>query len=200
MRKIVASCPHCFNTLAKEYPQLGGTYEVIHHTQLLARLVKEGRLVPATPVKEKITYHDPCYLGRHNKVYTPPREIMANVPGVEAQEMHRCRERGFCCGAGGARMWMEERIGKRINNERIDEALGTDPDTVSTACPFCLVMLGDAINDRKGEGVAKESLEVVDVAQLLMRSVTQPAASTGNGKPHAVGGNGKPDAPRGDRK
>ena len=200
VRKIVASCPHCFNTLAKEYPQLGGTYEVIHHTQLLARLVKEGRLVPATPVNEKITYHDPCYLGRHNKVYTPPREIMANVPGVEAQEMHRCRDRGFCCGAGGARMWMEERIGKRINNERIDEALGTDPDTVSTACPFCLVMLGDAINDRKGEGVAKESLEVVDVAQLLIRSVTQPAASTGNGKPHAVGGNGKPDASRGDRK
>ena len=94
VRKIVASCPHCFNTLAKEYPQLGGTYEVIHHTQLLARLVKEGRLVPATPVEEKITYHDPCYLGRHNKVYTPPREIMANVPGVEAQEMHRCSSAG----------------------------------------------------------------------------------------------------------
>ena len=191
VRKIVASCPHCFNTLAKEYPQLGGTYEVIHHTQLLARLVKEGRLVPAAPVNEKITYHDPCYLGRHNKVYTPPREIMANVPGVQTQEMHRCRDRGFCCGAGGARMWMEERIGKRINNERIDEALGTDPDTVSTACPFCLVMLGDAINDRKGEGAAKESLEVVDVAQLLMRSVKQPAA---------VGGDGKPDASKGDRK
>ena len=97
-------------------------------------------------------------------------------------------------------MWMEERIGKRINNERIDEALGTDPDTVSTACPFCLVMLGDAINDRKGEGVAKESLEVVDVAQLLMRSVKQPAASNGNGKPDAVGGKGQPDASRGDRK
>jgi Fe-S oxidoreductase len=176
VRKIVASCPHCFNTLAKEYPQLGGTYEVIHHTQLLARLVREGRLVPAAPVEEKITYHDPCYLGRHNKVYTPPREIMATVPGVEAQEMHRCRERGFCCGAGGARMWMEERIGKRINTERIDEALGTDPDTVSTACPFCLVMLGDAINDKKSSGAAKESLEVVDVAQLLMRSVKQPDA------------------------
>jgi Fe-S oxidoreductase len=175
-RKIVASCPHCFNTLAKEYPQLGGTYEVIHHTQLLARLVNEGRLVPAAPVEERITYHDPCYLGRHNKVYTPPREIMATVPGVEAQEMHRCRERGFCCGAGGARMWMEERIGKRINTERIDEALSTDPDTVSTACPFCLVMLGDAINDKKGSGAAKESLEVVDVAQLLMRSVKQPGA------------------------
>ena len=189
VRKIVASCPHCFNSLAKEYPQLGGTYEVIHHTQLLARLVQEGRLVPATPIEEKITYHDPCYLGRHNKVYTPPREIMANVPGVEAQEMHRCRERGFCCGAGGARMWMEERIGKRINNERIDEALGTDPDTVSTACPFCLVMLGDAINEKKGSGAAKESLEVVDVAQLLMRSVKQPGGPDGGqptGQPDTV--------------
>ncbi len=181
VRKIVASCPHCFNTLAKEYPQLGGTYEVIHHTQLLARLVSEGRLTPSNPVEEKITYHDPCYLGRHNRVYTPPREIMADVPGVQAQEMHRCRERGFCCGAGGARMWMEERIGKRINTERIEEALGTDPDTVSTACPFCLVMLGDAIDEKKSSGAAKESLQVVDVAQLLMRSVKQPAAPGSEG-------------------
>jgi Fe-S oxidoreductase len=195
VRKIVASCPHCFNSLAREYPQFGGNYEVIHHTQLLARLVAEGRLVPATPVEEKITYHDPCYLGRHNKVYTPPREIMANVPGVQAQEMHRCRERGFCCGAGGARMWMEERIGKRINTERIDEALGTDPDTVSTACPFCLVMLGDAIAEKKGAGAAKESLEVVDVAQLLMRSVKQPAAPDGE-QPRALDG-GQPAAPSG---
>ncbi|HKB29509.1 MAG TPA: 4Fe-4S dicluster domain-containing protein [Streptosporangiaceae bacterium] len=184
VRKIVASCPHCFNSLAREYPQFGGTYEVIHHTQLLARLVAEGKLVPATAVPEKITYHDPCYLGRHNKVYTPPREIMANVPGVRAQEMHRCRERGFCCGAGGARMWMEERIGKRINTERIDEALSTDPDTVSTACPFCLVMLGDAINEKKSAGAAKQSLEVIDVAQLLMRSVRQPG-ETNAGEPAA---------------
>ncbi|WP_285786300.1 (Fe-S)-binding protein, partial [Microbispora sp. NBRC 16548] len=115
--------------------------------------------------------HDPCFLGRHNKVYAQPRDIMAKVPGVQAQEMHRCKERGFCCGAGGARMWMEERIGKRINTERVDEALTTDPDTVSTACPFCLVMLGDAINEKKNAGQAKESLEVVDVAQLLIKSI-----------------------------
>ena len=173
-RKVIASCPHCFNTLSNEYPQLGGDYEVIHHTQLLARLVKEGKLKPVTPIEEKITYHDPCFLGRHNKVYTPPREIMEQVPGVQAQEMHRCKERGFCCGAGGARMWMEERIGKRINAERIEEALGTDPDTISTGCPFCLVMLGDAISAKKGSGEAKDSLEVVDVAQLLARSVAEP--------------------------
>ena len=134
-KKVVASCPHCFNTISREYPQLGGNYEVIHHTQLLARLVAEGRLQPVTAVEEKLTYHDPCFLGRHNKVYTPPREILDAVPGVEATEMHRCKERGFCCGAGGARMWMEERIGKRINTERIEEALALDPDTISTACP-----------------------------------------------------------------
>jgi Fe-S oxidoreductase len=173
-RKIVASCPHCFNTLANEYPQLGGNYEVIHHTQLLARLVAEGKLTPVTPVEEKITYHDPCFLGRHNRVFTAPREIMEQVPGVRAQEMHRCKERGFCCGAGGARMWMEERIGKRINTERIDEALGTEPDTISTGCPYCLVMLGDAVSAKQASGEAKDSLEVVDVAQLLARSVRQP--------------------------
>jgi Fe-S oxidoreductase len=175
-RKIVASCPHCFNTISNEYPQLGGKYEVIHHTQLLARLVADGKLKPVTPVAEKITYHDPCFLGRHNRVFTAPREIMANVPGVQAQEMHRCKERGFCCGAGGARMWMEERIGKRISAERIEEALATGPDTVSTACPYCLVMLGDAISAKKSSGEAAETLEVVDVAQLLARSVREPAA------------------------
>jgi Fe-S oxidoreductase len=173
-RKVIASCPHCFNTLSNEYPQLGGNYEVIHHTQLLARLVEEGKLKPVNPIEEKITYHDPCFLGRHNKVYTPPREIMEQVPGIQAQEMHRCKERGFCCGAGGARMWMEERIGKRINSERIEEALGTDPDTISTGCPYCLVMLGDAISAKKSSGEAKDTLEVVDVAQLLARSIVQP--------------------------
>jgi Fe-S oxidoreductase len=176
-RKIVASCPHCFNTLANEYPQLGGDYEVIHHTQLLARLVEEGKLTPVNPVEEKITYHDPCFLGRHNRIFTAPREIMERVPGVRAQEMHRCKERGFCCGAGGARMWMEERIGKRINTERIDEALGTNPDTISTGCPYCLVMLGDAVSAKRSSGEAAESLEVVDVAQILVRSVRPPVAA-----------------------
>ncbi len=216
VRKIVASCPHCFNTIANEYPQLGGNYEVLHHTQLLARLVAEGKLTPVTPIEEKITYHDPCFLGRHNRVFTAPREIMEQVPGVQSQEMHRCKERGFCCGAGGARMWMEERIGKRINTERIDEALETDPDTISTGCPFCLVMLGDAISAKKGSGEAKESLEVVDVAQLLVRSVAQPvpagaaldgaaldeAAEGGNGQsgpgPGQAGQAGRPAAGPGD--
>ncbi|MFI1014328.1 (Fe-S)-binding protein [Streptomyces sp. NPDC020965] len=175
-KKIVATCPHCFNTIANEYPQLGGEFEVIHHTQLLQHLIDEGRLVPVTPVEGLITYHDPCYLGRHNKVYTPPREIMSAVPGLRQQEMHRHKERGFCCGAGGARMWMEERIGKRVNNERVDEALSLNPDIVSTACPFCLVMLTDSVNGKKNDGQAKESLKVVDVAQLLLDSVRTPPA------------------------
>jgi Fe-S oxidoreductase len=184
-RTIVASCPHCFNALANEYPQLGGNYQVIHHTQLLSRLLAEGKLTPVTPVEEKITYHDPCFLGRHNKLFSPPREIMEQVPGVRAQEMHRCKERGFCCGAGGARMWMEERIGKRINIERIDEALGTGPDTISTACPYCLVMLGDAISAKKSSGEASESLEIVDVASLLARSVSPQPPAAGPAQPSA---------------
>ncbi|MDF9814588.1 (Fe-S)-binding protein [Streptomyces sp. SPB162] len=174
-KKIVATCPHCFNTIANEYPQLGGEYEVIHHTQLLQHLVDEGKLVPVTPVEGLITYHDPCYLGRHNKVYTPPRDIIKAVPGLRNEEMHRHKERGFCCGAGGARMWMEERIGKRINNERVDEALSLNPDIVSTACPFCLVMLSDSVNGKKNDGKAKENLQVVDVSQLLLQSVKAPA-------------------------
>ena len=170
-KKAIASCPHCFNTISREYPQLGGNYEVIHHTQLLAKLVEDGKLTPVTPVEEKITYHDPCFLGRHNKVYTPPRQIIDAVPGTTAEEMHRCKGKGFCCGAGGARMWLEERTGKRINTERIDEALALDPDTITTACPYCTVMLGDAVNAKKAAGEAKQSLEVIDVAQLLVRAV-----------------------------
>jgi len=177
-KKVIASCPHCFNTISREYPQLGGNYEVIHHTQLLARLLEEGKLTPVTAIDEKITYHDPCFLGRHNKVYTPPREIIDAVPGTRAEEMHRCKGNGFCCGAGGARMWLEERTGKRINTERIDEALALNPDTVSTACPYCMVMLGDAVNAKKASGEAKQTLEVIDVAQLLIRSV-RPAPAGG---------------------
>ncbi|MFI1585198.1 (Fe-S)-binding protein [Embleya sp. NPDC020630] len=173
-KRIVTTCPHCFNTLANEYPQLDGHFEVIHHTQLLQHLIDEGRLLPVGPVDGLVTYHDPCYLGRHNKVYTPPREIIARVPGLRNEEMHRHKERGFCCGAGGARMWMEERIGKRINNERMDEALSLKPDIVSTACPFCLVMFTDSINAKKQAGEAKEELQVVDVAQLLLQSVKLP--------------------------
>ena len=169
--KIVATCPHCFNTLGREYPQLGGHYEVIHHTQLLGQLVESGRLTPVEPVDKNVTYHDPCYLGRHNKVYTPPREVLAANPALKSKEMHRCKERGFCCGAGGARFWMEEKIGKRINDERTEEALGLDPDLISTACPFCMVMLSDSVTGKKANGEAKEHVQVLDVAQILQQSI-----------------------------
>ncbi len=178
-KKIVATCPHCFNTLANEYSQVGGHYDVIHHTQLLGRLVEEGRLVPVTSVDEKVTYHDPCYLGRHNRVYTPPREVLAAIPGLFTQEMPRCKERGFCCGAGGARMWMEEKIGKHINVERTDEALGLDPDLISTACPFCMVMLSDAVTAKQQAGTARDDVQVLDVSQILARSMVAAPAMAG---------------------
>jgi Fe-S oxidoreductase len=165
VKKIVASCPHCFNTLGNEYPQLGGQYEVVHHTQLLAHLVSSGKLTPVQPIDGGITYHDPCYLGRHNRVFTPPREILAQAGTVT--EMPRNSERSFCCGAGGARMWMEERIGKRINVERVEEALSTGAKTIAVGCPFCYTMIGDGVT---GKGAAEE-VEVVDVATVLLRSV-----------------------------
>ncbi|MCW6003239.1 (Fe-S)-binding protein [Micromonospora sp. CPCC 205371] len=168
VKKIVASCPHCFNTLGNEYPQLGGKYEVVHHTQLLAHLVSSGKLTPVQPVDGGITYHDPCYLGRHNRVFTPPREILQQAGTANSlTEMPRNSERSFCCGAGGARMWMEERIGKRINVERVEEALSTGAKTIAVGCPFCYTMIGDGVT---GKGAA-EQVEVVDVATVLLRSV-----------------------------
>jgi Fe-S oxidoreductase len=150
---------------------MGGHYEVVHHTELLAKLVSEGKLVPANEVDAAVTYHDPCYLGRHNRVFSPPREILGSVPGVRLTEMPRNKERSFCCGAGGARMWMEETIGTRINETRTDEALGTAPDLVTAACPYCIVMLTDGVATRKQEGKADESVRVTDVSEVLLRSI-----------------------------
>ncbi|GAB2978178.1 (Fe-S)-binding protein [Amycolatopsis acidiphila] len=169
-RKIVVTCAHCFNTLANEYPQLGGQYEVVHHTQLLNRLVREKRLVPVAPIADDVTYHDPCYLGRHNKIYEAPRELVG-ASGAQFREMPRHGDRSMCCGAGGARMWMEEKIGKRINLDRVDEALGTAPSKIATGCPFCRVMLTDGVTARQNDGLAGEKVEVVDVSQLLLEAV-----------------------------
>ncbi|MDT7732893.1 MAG: hypothetical protein QOE12_67 [Mycobacterium sp.] len=168
-RKIVVTCPHCFNTLGREYKQLGANYTVLHHTQLLNRLVRDKQLVPVSPVSEDVTYHDPCFLGRHNKVYEAPRELIG-AAGAKLAEMPRHGDRSFCCGAGGARMWMEEHIGKRINHERVDEALATGATTVATACPFCRVMITDGVNDRQ-EVAGREGVDVRDVAQLLLESL-----------------------------
>jgi len=170
-KKIVVTCPHCLNTIGREYPQLDGHYEVVHHTQLLAQLQQAGRLTPVKHINEKVTYHDPCYLGRHNNVYVPPRELVASVPGVQLVEMERSVEKSFCCGAGGARMWMEETLGSRINVNRSDEAIGTGATKIAVGCPFCNVMLNDGTTQRKQEGAASESIEVLDVASLLLESV-----------------------------
>ncbi len=164
--KIVVTCPHCLNTLNREYPQLGGNYEVVHHTQLLNDLVKAGRLTPVKSVSEKVTYHDPCYLGRHNNVYVPPRDLI-EATGADKVEMDRHGEKSFCCGAGGARMWMEEKLGTQVNKNRGDEAIATGASKIAVACPFCSVMLNDAVTSRQQEGIG-EGMEVVDVATLLL--------------------------------
>jgi Fe-S oxidoreductase len=179
VRAIVATCAHCFNTLANEYPQLGGEYEVVHHTQLLARLVADGRLTPVTPVDATVTYHDPCYLGRHNRVFAPPRDILGSVPGVQLAEPTRNRETSFCCGAGGARMWMDEKLGTRINENRTDELLAQAPDVVAAACPYCIDMLADGVTLRQQQGRAGAEVQVSDVAEVLLRSVRTSAASPG---------------------
>ncbi len=167
-RKIVVTCPHCFNTIGREYKQLGANFTVLHHTQLLNRLVREKKLVPVSPMNSDVTYHDPCYLGRHNKVYEAPRELIG-ASGVTLKEMPRHAETGLCCGAGGARMWMEEHIGKRVNHERVDEALMTVSNgaKIATGCPFCRVMMTDGLTDRQESGKG-EGVEVLDVAQLLL--------------------------------
>jgi Fe-S oxidoreductase len=165
VRKIVTGCPHCFNTLRNEYPDFGGRYEVLHHTELFARLMKGGRLTPTRELDEVLTYHDPCYLGRHNGVYDEPRDALDRIPGLRTVELPRHRERGFCCGAGGARMWMEERIGKRVNMERTEEAISTGARTLGVACPYCLIMLDD------GAKATREAIRVEDVAQVVARAV-----------------------------
>jgi Fe-S oxidoreductase len=167
VKKVVVTCPHCFTTIGRDYKQQGFELQMVHHTQLLNTLVKEGRLKPIAPQKadaKKLTYHDPCYLGRHNQIYEPPRELLESA-GVEVSEMPRNQERSFCCGAGGGRMWMEEKIGTRINLSRVDEAIATGAQEVAVGCPFCRVMISDGM-------VTKESsVEVLDVAQIMLRSV-----------------------------
>ena len=174
-RKVVVTCPHCFNTLGREYPQLGGNYTVLHHTQLLNRLIRDKKLVPVSAVGQDITYHDPCYLGRHNKVYEAPRELIG-ASGAKLTEMPRHADRGLCCGAGGARMWMEEHIGKRVNHERVEEALDTGASTIATGCPFCRVMITDGVDDVAAANDVPKA-EVMDVAQLLLGSLDKSSVT-----------------------
>jgi Fe-S oxidoreductase len=198
-RKIVTTCPHCLNTLGREYPQLDGHYEVVHHTQLLNKLVREGKLVPvaAPDAAAPVTYHDPCYLGRHNEVYEEPRALVGAVATLT--EMPRHADRSMCCGAGGARMWMEERIGQRVNVNRTEEAIATLADasggdgsaagTIAVGCPFCKTMITDGLTQKQGEG-SGENIAIQDVSQMLLAAVKR-------GDPHSNGSsaNGSSPAP-----
>ncbi len=167
IRKVIASsCPHCFHTIKNEYPQFGGKFEVIHHSELLAHLLAEKKLTIENPVAQKLTYHDSCYLGRWNGVYDAPRTI-AQATSKEYVEMSRSKEHGFCCGAGGARMWMEEKIGKRVNNNRTDEIIATGAEVAAVACPFCTIMITDGVKARNME----EKVQVLDVAEVIAKSM-----------------------------
>jgi Fe-S oxidoreductase len=171
VQTIITACPHCFNTIFNEYPQFGGIFEVVHHTEYLARLVRDGRLTPSSAIEETITYHDPCYNARHNDVLRGARDVIEAIPGTQYGELHRHGHSTFCCGAGGGRMWMEERMGKKMNIERTDEALASASQTLAVGCPYCNIMLSDGITERH----ADEQMRVRDVAQLLLQSMAAGA-------------------------
>ena len=166
-KKVITSCPHCYNTIRNEYPQLGGNFEVLHHTEVISDLVKAGKIKLTGTIDKTITYHDSCYLGRHNDIYDSPRDILSAIPGVKLEEMPRSRNKGFCCGAGGGRMWLEEDK-PRVNQNRVDEAANeTNASLVSTACPFCSIMVDDGIN----ETGRQKQLETRDIAILVAESM-----------------------------
>ncbi len=168
VKKIITQCPHCFNVLKNDYPQVGGNYEVIHHSQLLDELVADGRLsLEGASLEERVTYHDSCYLGRHNDVYLAPRRVVGSLAGIDLVEMPRNGTKGMCCGAGGARMWMEENTGKKVNTERSQEAIATGASRIAVACPFCYVMFDDGV---KGEG-KDEDVKVQDIAEMLWEAI-----------------------------
>jgi Fe-S oxidoreductase/nitrate reductase gamma subunit len=167
VRKILTTCPHCFNTLKHEYPAFGGRYKVMHHAEFIASLLRQGQVKLTKPLGEGVAYHDSCYLGRHNGVYAPPREILARLPGVRSVEFERHGHQGFCCGAGGGMMWAEERTGKRVNVARTEEALRVRPEVVGTACPFCLSMFEDGIRATD----AAATLRAMDLAELVVRAM-----------------------------
>jgi Fe-S oxidoreductase/nitrate reductase gamma subunit len=168
VRKVITQCPHCFNTLKNEYPQLGGDYEVVHHSQFLTELIETGRLaLDGASLEERVTYHDSCYLGRHNDVYLAPRKVVSSLGGIDVVEMPRNGTRGLCCGAGGARMWMEERTGKKVNVERTEEALATGASRVAVACPFCYVMMDDGVKEKGRD----DDVAVQDIAEVLVEAI-----------------------------
>lgn len=167
VKKIITGCPHCFNTFSNEYPDFGGKYEVIHHSQLLADLVAQGKLVPKEKIEQKVSFHDPCYLGRYNGVYSPPRQILNAIPGLQVEDVTDSKERSMCCGAGGARYFMEEDADKRVNNKRVEQLLSKSADSLCTACPYCMTMVSDGLKD-KDLYDTKGQLDVAEVLSISM--------------------------------
>jgi Fe-S oxidoreductase len=169
VKKIVTNCPHCFNVIKNEYGPFGGNYEVMHGTELVSQLVAEGRIRLENEIADSITFHDPCYLGRYNGVYDAPRRILEAIPGLKLQELPRSRERGLCCGAGGGRMWMEEKLGTRINQARMQEIAESGAAAVGVSCPFCMVMIGNA---KEELSVATQPFDVLELARRSMKTST----------------------------
>src|SRR2546429_1918505 len=174
VQKIITICPHCFNTLGNEYPQLGGTYEVVHHSQFLEWLIDRGQLdLAGASLPERVVYHDSCYLGRHNDIYAAPRRVIGSLKGIEIVEASRNGTKGMCCGAGGARMWMEEHVGKKVNTERSQELIATGATRIATACPFCYIMIDDGTKEN-----GRDDIVVQDIAMHLVDALErtpQPA-------------------------
>jgi Fe-S oxidoreductase len=167
VKKIITQCPHCFNTLANEYPQLGGNYEVLHHSQFLEWLIDQGKLdLSDAELDERIVYHDSCYLGRHNDVYLAPRKVLGSLKGIDIVEAPRNGTKGMCCGAGGARMFMEENIGKKVNTERSQELIATGAERVATACPFCYIMIDDGTKEN-----GRDDVLVADISMHLLEAL-----------------------------
>ena len=164
VKKIITICPHCFNTIKNEYPHLGGDYEVLHYTEFVAELIEQGAIRPLAPIETTLAYHDSCYLGRHNEVYEPPRDIANAIPGLTLVEMGRNRERSKSCGAGGGHMWMEESGGQRINHVRTEQFLDTEADVIGVSCPYCLQMFEEGISAEQLETQkkARDLLEILD--------------------------------------
>ncbi len=166
IKKVITQCPHCFNTLKNEYPQFGGNFEVVHHTEFIAGLIEMGKIKVKGGMGGTITYQDPCYLGRHNGIYRSPREII-NILGFRLVEMRGSSQESFCCGAGGGRIWMEERLGDRINIRRTEDALGTSPESIATACPYCLTMMEDGVKLKDMD----DQVRTVDLAELVIEAI-----------------------------